>query len=101
MIHKLIEDLRHVGSTQAGALMTEDGTVWHPANLLLIAADELERLSKYYEVTKSLADEVYRHRSAADQLYADLYMLSQVYEALTGKQFTKLAGMELWEEMRR
>lgn len=39
-----VDDLRRIGSSQAGALKTEDGEVWHPANLLLPAANEIEEL---------------------------------------------------------
>jgi hypothetical protein len=36
--------LRRIGSQQAGSLTTESGEVWHPANLLLQAADEIDAL---------------------------------------------------------
>lgn len=100
MLTDLIKQLRDIGSTQAGILYTESGIAWHPANILLTAANELERLSVYHEMTKSLADEVYRQRMTSDQLYSDMYALSQVVEALTGKHIPMSPGMQAWEEAR-
>lgn len=39
-----IERLRSIGRTAAGSLTTETGIVWHPANELLWAADEINLL---------------------------------------------------------
>jgi hypothetical protein len=42
---KLAADLRRIGTQQAGLLATESGELWHPANLLLPAADALDALA--------------------------------------------------------
>lgn len=52
-IKKIVEDLRRIGSSQAGALETETGEVWHPANLMLLAADKIEKLNSHMLRLKS------------------------------------------------
>ena len=98
MTSELITELRRVGCTQKGTLETEDGTVWHPANLLLMAANEVERLTLYVESTKTLFDELLKHKRVAEQLYADMYAMKSVLEALTDKKIHGLKGMKEWEE---
>lgn len=38
----ILQQLQHVGQHQAGCLTTNDGVTWHPANLCLPAANQLE-----------------------------------------------------------
>lgn len=40
----ILQVLRRVGRWQAGLLETEDGELWHPVDVLLGAADEIEYL---------------------------------------------------------
>lgn len=42
----IVEDLKRIGSAQAGCLTTENGEVWHPASLLLPAAQEIQEQAR-------------------------------------------------------
>lgn len=57
---KLIDDLRRIGASQAGALTTETGETWHPACLLLPAADELEAKERESDLAKRALDVMMR-----------------------------------------
>lgn len=41
---EIVEALRRIGGEQAGLLRTDSGELWHPIDVLLTAADEIEFL---------------------------------------------------------
>jgi hypothetical protein len=42
----IVDTLRRIGHQQAGLLETETGELWHPVDVLLGAADEIDWLRK-------------------------------------------------------
>lgn len=53
---------------------------------------------RYFDTTKALVDEVHRHKRVAEQLYADVYAMKEIFEAFTNRPAPSTKGMREWEE---
>lgn len=63
-----VERLKAIGNSAPGCLTTETGIVWHPANELLGAAKEIERLRQALQMIadETLCPDLWREEDRKD-----------------------------------